>query len=61
MYIYVYAIYGFKIFGLYPATDLLLEELALNSAGSQPARVSSDTADGEVKTKLQIVPYYTVK
>lgn len=53
LFIYVYAIYGFKIYGLYPATDLLLEELALNSAGSKPARVSSDTADGEVKTKLQ--------
>lgn len=48
-----YTVCGFKISRLYPATDLLLEELALNSASSETVSESNDTADGEVKTKLQ--------
>lgn len=37
---------GWKIHGLYAASDLLLEELALNAAA--PGSVSDVTADGEV-------------
>lgn len=52
MSIYVY-IWGCEIYGLYPATDVLLEELALNPAGSESSR---DT-DGEVNTKPQHYKY----
>ena len=40
-----------RFLSLYPATDMLLEELALNSAGSESVSEnrSNDTTDGEVK------------
>lgn len=46
---------GQKIYGLYPATDVLLEELALNPGGSESVNKnrSNDPAAGEVKTKPQ--------
>lgn len=51
---------GFKIYGLYPATDLLLEELAVSSASSKTTSVSSDTVDGEVKKNWNIYIMFVV-
>lgn len=42
----------FEMYDLHPATDLLLEELALTSVESETVRDSNsgNTADGEVTT-----------